>query len=373
MVSYFNIILQIQYEGFGGGGGTTDPKVTYFVIGGIIGAVVLIALISRIRKKSGKGGADKKFSKRAFKKTARKIGLNDTYINILLTLIKQHDVASPFRLLNKSTQLDNILRDTLTRIEESDIPEADKEAQKLSIYRIKQIIERNAKEKKSVPNTRSIRHGQQLVLIIEEARYSSKLSKNLKDSLHVYAPVTKAGKTIIVKRWTKLGVQFWKNEGEMYSFQTKVLGLKNVGGVPVLMLQHAKQIEVSQQRRFRRKAFTKSVYFGLVTIVATGQGRRQKKQAVVAGKRNILGSLLDISSGGCSLKTNFPLKRGELIRLQFEIERGKPVIAFGKVVATHRERYSGTVMHIQFTRVTRKNLNEINAIIYENVSGKEGY
>jgi hypothetical protein len=365
------ILLQIQYEGFGGGtAGSMDPKVTYFVIGGIAAIVVIIALISRARKGGGKGKGGK-FKKGPFKKEARKIGCTDTQINLLLHLIKENDVQNPFRLLNNSSQLDALLHDTLLKIEESDKPENEKEGQKLTIYRIKQLIERNAKGKKNLSNTRNIRHGQNLVLIIEGTRYRSTLVKNLKDSLHVQAPITKGGKTIIVKRWTKLGVQFWKNEGEMYTFQTKVIGVKTAGGITVLMLQHGKDIEVSQQRRFRRKPFTRSAYFGLVSVVTTGRGKKQKKQAVVAGRKNILGNLIDISSGGCSLKTNFPLKKGELIRLQFELERGKPVIAFGKVVATHKERYSGTVMHIQFTRVTRKNINEINAIIYNHVSGRE--
>lgn len=368
-----NFLLQIQYQGFGGSSaGSMDPKITYFIIGGIVAVILVITLLSRGRKQKGKGKQSKKFRKRAFKKAARKIGLQDVYINILISLIKKYNVAAPFRLLDNNNQLDTILRDTIQSIDESDASEEEKEGQKLTLYRIKQTIERTAKAKKSVTSTRSIRHGQELVLIIEGSRYRSKLSKNLKDALHVHAPETKNGKTLIIKRWTKLGVQFWKNEGEMYSFQTKVIGMKNIGGVPILMMQHAKDIAVSQQRRFRRKTFTKSVYFGLVTIVATGQGRKKKKRAVVAGKRNILGTLLDISAGGCSIKTNFPLKRGELIRLQFEIERGKQITAFGKVVSTHREQYRGTVMHIQFTRVTRKNINEINAIIYNNVSGKEG-
>lgn len=365
----FDMLLQINYEGFGGGTGTADPVVTYIVIGGIFGVIILIVLISRGMKnrKNAKGG---KFKKRTFKKEAGKIGLTDTQISVLINLIKSNDVKAPFRLLNNNSQLDSLLHETIESIEQSDKPENEKDGRKLVLYRIKQTIERNAKGKKSLSSTRSIRHGESLVLEIEGRRYRSKLSKNMKDSLHVHAPITRNGKSIIVKRWTKIGVQFWKNEGEMYSFQTKVIGVNSTGGVPVLMLQHAKDIEVSQQRKFRRKAINRSAYFGLVTIVSTGKGRRQSKQAVVAGKRNILATMIDISSGGCSLKTKFPLKKGELIRIQFELERGKPIIAFGKVVASHKEGYSGTVMHIQFTRVTKKHINEINAIIYENVSGR---
>ena len=89
---------------------------------------------------------------------------------------------------------------------------------------------------------------------------------------------------------------------------------------------------------------------------------------MVDPKKNALGTLLEVSSGGCSIKTNQPLKQGDLIRIQFEAERRNQVVAFGKVKAVQKQKPVGSLMHIQFTRLSKQNLIKINTYIYNDVS-----
>ena len=56
---------------------------------------------------------------------------------------------------------------------------------------------------------------------------------------------------------------------------------------------------------------------------------------------------------------------GGLIKIDFETNRGVPVTSYGKVVGMRREEIMGYIMNIMFTRVSRKNLNSINAFVYE--------
>jgi hypothetical protein len=79
-------------------------------------------------------------------------------------------------------------------------------------------------------------------------------------------------------------------------------------------------------------------------------------------------TLIDLSSGGCGIKTNYPLKPGNLIRIQFEPNRRDKIIAFGKVKSIRKTRPVGAVMHIQFNNLTRQNLNKINAYVYDDLT-----
>jgi c-di-GMP-binding flagellar brake protein YcgR len=364
---FWNVLVQVKWQGFGSTGGGGNSNLTYYILGGVIGAVILVAVIARVAAKGG-GQKGEKFRKGAFKKECRKMGLADTHISFLLDLIKQNDIQNGYKLLENGRQLDMLLRQSLAELEAIDIPEERKEARRLMIYHIKQIIERNSRVKRGDTNTRTLRVGQEVVLDIENGRFESKVSANLKDAVLVYAPSNAAGRMVNIPRWTKLNVQFWRNEGDMYSFSTKVMGTKTIKGIPVLLLQHSKHVRALQRRRYRRKEVGRPAYFTSVSIVATGTGKNRTRQAVVNSKRNALGTLLEVSTGGCSIKTNFPLKRGELIRVQFETERRNPVIAFGKVKSTEKTRPVGSVMHIQFTRLSRKNINKINSYVYDDIS-----
>jgi hypothetical protein len=101
-----------------------------------------------------------------------------------------------------------------------------------------------------------------------------------------------------------------------------------------------------------------------VRILTLGSGREKARKAFVETKRGALGTVLEISAGGCSIHTNRPLTKGSLVKIDFETERKVSVSSFGKVVNLRKEP-AASIMHIMFTRVSRKNLNRINNYIYE--------
>jgi c-di-GMP-binding flagellar brake protein YcgR len=106
------------------------------------------------------------------------------------------------------------------------------------------------------------------------------------------------------------------------------------------------------------------VFFWPVFIMNEGSGRRAKKRAFVSDERRGVGRLEDISAGGCSIRTQRPLKAGTLIKVEFETWDRTKLTAFGKVRGTQRTPLRYGVMHIMFTRVSRKNLNMIQSYVY---------
>ena len=55
------------------------------------------------------------------------------------------------------------------------------------------------------------------------------------------------------------------------------------------------------------------------------------------------------------------------LKLDFDTYHGTPISLYGKVVNSRREDIMGHIMHIMFTRVSRKNLNSINEFVYDYV------
>ncbi len=366
----WNLLIQVRWEGFGGGD-TAAPgtsATTYIVVGSLFAGVILIALVARAISRKRKGKGAKKFKKGAFRKECGKIGLSDAQANLLIGLIRQNEVQNSFRLLENSGQLNNLLQKALAETEDTDAAPEKKEARKLMIYRIKQIIEKNSQGKKGTISSRTLRKGQQLVLIIERSRLASRVAANLKDAIQADAPVTASGKVVTVPRWTRLTVQFWRNEGEMYSFHTKVMSVKMLQGATYFLLQHSRNIQMTQQRRYRRRPVDRPAYFSPVAVVSTGKGRDKKQEAIVNSQSRALGTVIDLSSGGCGIRTNYPLKPGNLVKLRFEAQRKNSIIAYGKVKSVQKVRPAGGIMHIQFNNLTRRNLNKINEYVYDDLS-----
>jgi hypothetical protein len=88
-----------------------------------------------------------------------------------------------------------------------------------------------------------------------------------------------------------------------------------------------------------------------------------KKQRLTVDKRRLSGNIMDISVGGCSMKTNASIQSGA--RLKIEFTQGDIIVAaLGQVLRTNRTGIN-TILHIKFLRVTRKSMNLINAFVYE--------
>ena len=352
---------------------------TSITVGIIVFFVFIILLIISGRSsgsgsKSGSGRSSGsrsgRYNKRAFRKRAIEMGLSKPETRTLEYLIKTYKVTDTYNLLRNSKTLNTTLKKALNRLEEDITPQNIKEGQKLLLYRIKQKIERNSEKKQLMTGTKQLTPGQKLHLSTPgRTRYESQVSSNLKDYLGVKIPRDDHGNQIRWKKWTKIQVFFWKNNGQGYSFSSKVSGYNNIKGVPSLFLQHSRSIQQAQQRKYRRKPLGKPAYFYPIRIITSGYGRNQKRKAIVDSSTGVLGTIIEISSGGCSMRASYPLAAGELLKIEFEAVDGEKIIVFGKNKSIKRIKPMGAVMHIMFTKVSQKNINSINSYIYD-LSGR---
>lgn len=348
----------------------SDPRTIWITLG-VVALFFIVLIIGNSRQGGGSGGGKKKspsgrFSKRGFKKQSMKMGLNKTQAASLTHLVQKYKLPNPYLIFSRPKQLDNLLKRAISDVEMQVASEKNIEAQKTTLYRIKQTIERNMGLSSFSGGSRSIKNGQSLAVSPEGGgRYKSKLVANLKDALAISIPVGAGGSPVRFKKWSPIKIFFWKSNGQGFGFVSKVSGYSTIKGQPCMLLQHTKKVSQSRQRRFRRKNTQRPAYYHPVTIVSTGQGKNQTKRAIVEGGRGALGTILDISAGGCAMKANRPLGKGQLLKIQFETDTQATVWAFGKIVSTSKAQPFGSVMHIKFTKLSRKNLNNINAFVYD--------
>jgi hypothetical protein len=354
---------------------------TSITIGIIIFFVFLLLLVisgrssgNRSRSGSSVSGKSGSYNKRQFGKRAASMGLTKPEIRTLEYLIKSYNVKEPYNLLKNSKTLNTTLGKAFDRLEIDITPQNTKEGQKLLLYRIKQKIERNSERKQIMTGTKQLNPGQKLHLSTPGGtRYESQVSSNLKDYLGVKIPRDDHGNQIRWKKWTKILVFFWKHNGQGYSFTSKVSGYNNIRGVPSLFLQHSKSIQQAQQRKHRRKALGRPAYFYPIRIITSGTGRNKTRKAIVDTSSGILGTIIEISAGGCSMRASYPLGVGELLKIEFEAMDGEKIIAFAKNKSIKRIKPMGAVMHIMFTKVSQKNINSINSFIYDLADNDKKY
>ena len=345
-----------------------DTSTIIIAVSIIVGFVIfmIIAGVASNRNQRKTAGGTIRYSRGAFRRRARQLGLSKAHLKTLEYVREKYHVKTPMALLANSKQLDFYLGKAITDIGGQVAAEEVKEAQKLSLFRIKQIIERNSSSTAAYTNSKQLKPGQQLTVSSEnEVRYGSRIVTLLKDGVAVEVPQNEAGDLVRWKKWAPVSVFFWKSNGEGFSFQSKVTGYNTVKGVKSVIVQHSNKIEASKQRRFRRKSIESPCYFAPIRVMTLGSGRNRQKKAYIDKSKSMLGTIIEISVGGCSIRATRPLPKASLVKVDFEAERNITISSYGKVVNVRKESSRSTTMHIMFTRLSKKNLNLINTYIYE--------
>jgi len=286
---------------------------------------------------------------------------------VLESLVRASKVQRPTLVFTSPTLLDDTLKRGLSSLQgASGVSEEEKEKRVAIIFQIKQIIERSARQGISLESTTLLKPGQVLTITPQGGSpFSSRLVSNMKDFLIVSSPQGAAGAETRWARGTMLSVYLWRDNDAGYSFQTKVLGYETVKGVSSVLLQHSKTLRREQRRKTRRREITRACFFYPVRITEVAEGRRVQRKASVERNMRELGTVIDLSAGGCAIGTTKPQDKGKLVMIEFDIEKKAPIRAFGKVISSNRQRGRGGSMHVMFTNVTRQHLNRISEFVYD--------
>ncbi len=359
----------LQVAGQYGIAPSADPNIfLYFVLGfaGIVALLLVASLVSR-RRTPRTHLQLQRYNSAVFRRTAKSLGLPEPHVVMLENMVRAGKVKQPFLVFSSASLLDDTLKKGLHSLEAiRDLTPEEREKRRGVIFQIKQIIESNARKASVLNSTTFLRPGQNLSVTPKDgAPFSSKVISNMKDFLAVSAPAVPTGSGTRWTRGTNLAVYLWRENDAGYSFVSKLLGYDMVKGVSSILIQHSKAPRREQRRRSRRKELMRACFYYPIRITESDEGRKGERKAVVETNMRSLGTVVDLSAGGCAIQTLNPADKGKLVMIEFDIDRLAPVRTFGKVMHIQRHKTRGGVMHVMFTRVTQQHLNRISEFVYD--------
>jgi c-di-GMP-binding flagellar brake protein YcgR len=334
-------------------------------VGGVFLLLILLIAIGAIRsgRNRGRGGAGK-LQVGSFKKQARKQGLSKNQLHILEKAIKSQNIANPERMLTNGGFLNKVIKRLIDDVKASSGSDAQKDAVIGQAFSIKRILANQARVSTG-PGSTILRQGQQITLYTSNnPPIQTIVTGNIQSYLAIENPNNPSGGSYRFPKNSEVRVRCVFENGKVYRFDSKIRQTTKIEGVNILLVEHVKNMQEVQMRRYQRKEMNRPTYFQQVEIVSEGSGKKATKRAVVNNNRKFLGQIEDISAGGCAVFSRNPLKKGALIKLSFDIGQTQGVIAFGKVLHFNVVKPLGGTMHISFTRVSTKHLNEIQAYVY---------
>lgn len=362
------MLLQVRSNYFGEfGSSSLPPWAAVLLIVGLVGLVAAAVVASRRGSShSGSPEQQRRATRRTFLRTAKQVGLSKEQTTMLEKLVGVCKIKQPLLVFSSAGLLDDALKRGVYALESAGMPAAQKQAQLRSIYTTKQLIENSSQRGGvSLRSTLSLKSGQSMTVVPDSgSRFGVKLVANTREVLAVTTPRLASGQE---QRWAKgsrCTVGFSRDGDASYSFGSKVMGYSTVRGVVCMLLQHAKTLRQEQQRRARRRELSRPCFCYPVKIVETGSGRHAERKAVVLVKEKIIGTVSDISVGGCCIRARQPLKAATLVKIELSITKRDTLTAFGKVLRVGPERMGG-VMHVMFTKISSDSVNRIYSYVYD--------
>jgi len=343
--------------------------VLFFLAG--IGLVIIILLFLNYLKNSNKveslnktsvdESGQRKFSIFTFRRIVANLGLDKDQTNMLEFVLKCDNVTDLVRSFESPILLDKHFKKAFRLIERTSISQ-DEMTNRLSVlFATRNIIENKANTV-TTTSTREIPEKTAAVLSIGNTNYPIRVISSKGDSLMVDHPLSSTGEPLDLQKGSLVSLSFFPEPNKGFAVDSRVLGTtETLDGHHVLQLVHSGQIKKLSKRRFRRRqtVITTAFYF-----VYSEEGKSKKDVLMTVDKRRFAGNIMDISIGGCSVKTSVPVNDGQMLKIEFTREDDSIVAALGEVLRTNRAG-TDTIMNIKFVKVPRKSLNSINAMVYE--------
>ncbi len=348
----------------------SDPKtaIILFVVLGVLIAILIVLNISKNGIASAGMGSGRKarprFSRWALKRATSSYGLDSAQTGFLEHVFRKAQVTDPESTMENLEVLDRHLKRAFHEIESNAETEAASEEEKSMLFSIRSAVDAAKGSAERIVTTRKLPDGLAAVLTgPKKETYPTRIISAKGEQLLIEAPKDAVGTTIKFARGTKLNLSFYTKSSQGHRFDSKAVGTVALPSGEAIALAHSERIAPLPSRRHPRREARISCYFSLVQILQRAQGRKTIKETIVDDRRS-MGTIVDISAGGCAIKSAAALRTGEYVKLEFDDAQGRVMAAFGRVVRTNKTGAVGGVMHIQFLKTTRKTLNAINATVY---------
>lgn len=347
-----------------------DPQSMIIVLGVIVVFIVVMSTMNIVRNGIGgtgikRGAGPRKFSRFALRRAAASLGLDRDQTELLEWAFRTEGITDPEITLSNPSLLDKTFKHAYRAIEKSAETEAIAEEQKSILFSIRNRVEAARSSTSKITSSRKLPDNMPATLTSPKGEtYPVKIISSKGDELLVDCPRSAVGTPLRLPRGAKIQLSFYSKSSQGYRMESRVLSIIDTPRGPALQLAHSEKIEALPNRRYKRKQTHISCFFSLVRIEQRQIGRKIEKKTIVDDRRS-LGTILDISAGGCAIKSAAALNAGAYLKIEFDDDHDRSHAALGRVIRTNKTGGIGGIMHIQFAKIPRKTLNAINALVFE--------
>lgn len=330
------------------------------VVIGLLVAVIALIIYSIVRNQSGPS-ARSSFNKAAFRKAARAAGLSEDELRFLEEYARSLGVSNPDFTFRNPQRLDAFFKDAFKQIEKTAASEADADDRKARLFAARESLSHAKAEGGGVRSTRQLGRGSPLTFIAPgEESYPSVVLAVEPSGLAVEPATDSYGEALRFHRGTKLSCFFYAKGHQGYQFASRVIGWEKMGGKDAMVLAHSEEVSALPARKHARREMRASCTFYRVAVsAAMSKGKKGKAKV-----ENVPypGTITDISAGGIGIQCTTPLAMGEYAKIVFATG-GQDQAAFAKVLKTNKAKI-GSIMHLQFVKISRQGLNAVLSYVY---------
>jgi c-di-GMP-binding flagellar brake protein YcgR len=348
-----------------------DPvAVTIFLV--VLGIVLIVVLAINISKngiaapglKKTAGPTPRKFSAFAFHRIAAGYGLSKDQARMLEFVFRNDAVSDPERALKNSALLDKHFKNAYHQIEKNAESEEDAQRNLVDLFALRNAIEGAPEPGGNNTGTSRLVENMPAVISTGKDSFPIRIVSTKGETVLVETPRNALGTPVRLPKGTRVTLSFFTKSSKGFAFDSRVLGTVDTPRGPGLQLAHSGKAKPLAQRKYRRKQTSCACVFYLVYVDA-GQGNKKKQPPkLVIDKRRFTGVILDISIGGCSLKTAALIQVGSRLKLEIDYDDVSMIAVLGQVLRINRSGTAGTIVHIKFLKIPRRAFNAINAVVF---------
>ncbi|MDR2617633.1 MAG: flagellar brake protein [Treponema sp.] len=348
-----------------------DPVQAMILLIGV-GAIVLISIVTHLVRTRinapgvGKGQSSqvspRRFNAFTLRRIASNYGLDKDQTHLLEFVFRNNGVGDPERVMRNPALLDRHFKRAYKVIERSAETEEDAQQRLSRLFSLRNVIEAAPVDDGAV-STSQLSENAAAVLSTGKDSYPVRVISAKGDSVVVDMPRNALGSPIRLTKGTRVTLSFFTKSSKGFAFDSRVLGTLDTPQGPGLQLAHSGKAKALAQRRYRRKQVAAGCAFYFV-FVDTVKAGRKKTPKLMVDTRRFIGTILDISIGGCSIKTSAPVQVGSRLKIDIDYSDDSMISVLGQVLRSNRSGTVGTIIHIKFLKVPRRAFNNISALVF---------
>ena len=339
----------------------------FLVIAIIVGIIAVISIIYIISKIIHNYFNSPQYLEKQRRRPTTAKDINGVVKQCALTK-EEREVLSKLCKANPSPNVKYLLLD-LSLLEQYlkdlflEFKERNDENSKSALFSLRTKIRRAYVPPEAVTSSRKIAVGTTLTYTVSQGvHYKLKLVEKQMDSITLDIPAAMTERGEKPAALSKLTFIFEQANGAPYLMDTRVVRYQlGKQRQEQMIVMHSDQISPLQKRQNERIEMQQDCQFASVSVSKTGEG----KNAAIEYKPSAslhTGTLLDVSTGGCRLLVNIPIKAEQFIYVKGQFNQRDEDSAIGTILRTTRRQDDGKfLLHIKFVKISQATVNRIQA------------